>query len=58
MINIKRVSTLPHNEAIAIYHYISKGQIKRYIDDYGYVCYDPEELKNLKPKKRGRKPKI
>jgi len=56
--DLERVSILGHNKAVPIYRAMSKGYIKKYIDEYGYLCYDKEELDKLKPKKRGRKPKI
>ena len=35
------------------------GKIPQHINAKGYVCYDPEELKNYqKTNKRGRPPKI
>lgn len=36
-----------------------RGRIKAHINSKGYVCYDPEELKEFqKNNKRGRPPKI
>ena len=36
-----------------------KGKLKVYLNDKGYVCYDPEELKEHKAhSKKGRPPKV
>lgn len=36
-----------------------KGSINAYLNDKGYVCYDPVELRNFqKTHKRGRPPKV
>ena len=36
-----------------------RGKIKAHINDKGYMCYDPEELKTFqKTTKKGRPPKI
>lgn len=42
-----------------IYHLINEGKLPKHINDKGYVCYEPEELKKFqKNNKRGRPPKI
>lgn len=55
--DLKRVISLPHSEAMKIYARINNGTMKEYFDDEEYLCYDKEELKNWKSKKVGRKPR-
>lgn len=42
-----------------IYCLLNNGKLPKHINDKGYVCYNPEELKMFqKTHKRGRPPKI
>ena len=51
---LKRIIELPYNEARKIRARQNVGTMKEYYDKEQYLCYDEEELKNYKPKKRGR----
>ena len=55
---LKRVSELTANQRAIIYQRIKTGRLNKYQDEDGYCCYDDEELKAWKPKKRGRKVKL
>lgn len=47
------------SKAVYIYRLQRQGKISTHINENGYVCYDPDELKaHQKTHKRGRPPKI
>ena len=51
---LKRIIELTYNEARKIRARQKGGTMKEYYDKEQYLCFDEEELKNYKPKKRGR----
>lgn len=51
---IKRLISLPHSEACKIRARQLAGTMTEFYDDEQYLCFSEEELKNYKPKKRGR----
>lgn len=51
---LKRIIGLPYNEARKVRARQKVGTMKEYYDEEKYLCYDEKELKNYKPKKRGR----
>lgn len=55
---MKRLIELPKIEYRKIRFRQTKGTMKQFIDEEGYLCYDEEEYLNWKPKKAGRKIKL
>ena len=49
-----RLISLPHSEATKIRERQKAGTMTEFYDDEQYLCFSEEELKNYKPKKRGR----
>ena len=49
-----RLSTLTHSERERIRRRQMKGTMSDLVDSEGYICYDPKELEQWKPKKHGR----
>jgi hypothetical protein len=50
-----RLISLPHSQATKIRERQKAGTMTEFYDDELYLCFSEEELKNYKPKKRGRK---
>jgi hypothetical protein len=55
---VKRLIELPEIEYRKIRFRQTKGTMKQFIDEEGYLCYDEEEYRNWKPRKAGRKIKL
>lgn len=54
---VRRIRERP--KKIYFYFLMNHNKIPKHINEKGYVCYDPEELKLFqKTHKRGRPPKI
>lgn len=51
---IIRLISLPHSQATKIRERQKAGTMTEFYDDEQYLCFSEEELKNYKPKKRGR----
>lgn len=51
---LTRLISLPHSQATKIRERQKAGTMTEFYDDEQYLCYSEEELKNYKPKKRGR----
>ena len=49
-----RLSTLSHSERERIRRRQVHGTMTDLVDAEGYICYDPKELENWKPRKSGR----
>ena len=54
---LKRVIDFNASDRPRLYYLFNSGRIAKKFDDDGYVCVDTDELKAVKPKKAGRKPK-
>lgn len=39
-----------------IYFLVSSGRVKKYVNDKGYMCYDPEDVKQYKKHARVGRP--
>ena len=51
---LTRLISLPYKEAHRIRERQKAGTMTEFYDDEQYLCFSEEELKNYKPKKRGR----
>jgi hypothetical protein len=51
---LTRLISLPHSQATKIRERQKAGTMTEFYDDEQYLCFSEEELKNYKPKKRGR----
>lgn len=51
---LTRLISLPYKEAHRIRERQKSGTMTEFYDDEQYLCFSEEELKNYKPKKRGR----
>lgn len=53
---IRRIRERP--KQVYIYYLMNNKELPKHINERGYICYDPEELKIYqKTHKRGRPPK-
>ncbi len=51
---LKRLISLTYRDARRIRERQKAGTMTEFYDDEQYLCYSEKELKNYKPKKRGR----
>lgn len=52
---LKRLNELTKKERNKLSMRMKNGTLKKHIDEFGYLCYDEQELTEWKPKKFGRK---
>lgn len=51
---LKRLNNLSRTEAAKIRKRQISGTMKLYFDKEDYICFETDELKTYKPKKKGR----